>query len=391
MRSPATTSRPGTPLAPWTYTNAELFELEYRAFFLRRWQCVGHVNDLPDAGDYVAASIGRDGVFVIRDKEGELRAFQNVCRHRASRIFADCGNSPGVIRCPYHGWTYRHDGSLMAIPQEQNFPTADRASLGLHPLSLEVFHGLLFVRMRGDGPGVEALFGDAARYFADYGVENYVRCGAPVEETWNVNWKVAWDNYLENYHIPIGHPGLYRLVSETDECGENEHGMSYGTFELKEKPSSVEQERRYQELASRTGSRAPAGFENKWVQFGLNGNLGIDLYPEMLDLFQLLPGGTATTTVRAMFYGPPDPTPVESELRQLNRHINSIVNEEDRELCRRVQLGITSDGYRPGPLSTEESTIGRFHDMVRRLVPVSGLDSAPPPGTVAAENARLAG
>ncbi|MDH4072821.1 MAG: Rieske (2Fe-2S) protein, partial [Gammaproteobacteria bacterium] len=131
----------GKPLAPWTYKNPELFELEYESMFLMRWQFVGHVNDVPDVGDYLTCNIGPENVIVIRGKDKQLRAFLNVCRHRASRILEGNGTCKGVIRCPYHGWTYRLDGSLMAIPQEENFPGIDRAQYGLHGIQLEVFHG----------------------------------------------------------------------------------------------------------------------------------------------------------------------------------------------------------------------------------------------------------
>ena len=118
----------GEPLAPWTYKNSELFELEYEALFLKRWQFVGHVSDVPNVGDYMTAAIGGDNVVVLRGKDKELRAFLNVCRHRASRIFEGTGTCRGVIRCPYHGWTYQFDGSLMAIPQQENFPGIDRSN-----------------------------------------------------------------------------------------------------------------------------------------------------------------------------------------------------------------------------------------------------------------------
>jgi len=125
------------------------------------------------------------------------------------------------------------------------------------------------------------------------------------------------------------------------------------------------------------------------VQFGVTGNLGIDMYPEMLDIFQLVPLGPDKTLVRAAFYGHQDPTPEESHLRQLNIQVNDPVNDEDRILCERVQKGLQTTGYRPGPLSSEESSIYLFHDMVRKLVPVTALENCPANGQVTAENERL--
>jgi len=377
-------AQPGKPLSPWTYTNPEFFELDYEAFFLRRWQLVGHVTDLPDVGDYLSHSIGRDNVFVIRGKDGQLRAFKNVCRHRASRILEGEGNCKGVIRCPYHGWTYLLDGSLMAIPQDEYFPGIEKSQHGLHEVQLEIYYGLLFVRVLGDGPSVADHFGHMGRYLEMYDVENYVRCAEAPDQVWNCNWKVAWDNYLENYHIPIGHPGLHRLLLIDDDAGESRSsGVDYGIFELRSKPSNDELERRYQEMSVHAQARVPGEIRNKWIQFGFAGNLGIDFYPELVDFFQLVPLGHDKTIVRALYYGHPDPSPEEAELRDINIEFNNRVNDEDLTLCERVQQGLQTRDYAPGPLSKLEVGIHYFHEMVRELVPVARLPEAPAPGQMA--------
>jgi phenylpropionate dioxygenase-like ring-hydroxylating dioxygenase large terminal subunit len=396
MSTEAVTIRPlrnprkvGVPLAPWAYLNPEVFDLEYDAFFLRRWQFVGHVNEVSQPGDFMTADIGHDNVVVLRGKDGVLRAFLNVCRHRASRVFEGKGHCRGVARCPYHGWTYRLDGSLMAIPREENFEAFDRSEFGLHAIELEDFHGLLFVRVKGDGPSVAEQFAHTAEFFEMYDVASYEPIVEEVLQVWEVNWKVAWDNYLENYHIPIGHPGLHRLIERTGEGEELTGGLSYGVFRIRDRLSHVDVERRYQQRLPASFARLPAALHGRWVQFGLSGNLGIDLYPEMLDIFQLIPLGHDRTLVRAAFYGHPEPTPTEQELRRLNLEINNAVNDEDRTLCLRVQQGLRTAGYRPGPLSAQESGVYRFHELVRTLVPVTALDTAPPRGQVAAENTRL--
>lgn len=379
----------GTLLAPWTYRNAEVFELEYEAFFLRRWQFAGHVNEVTEAGSYMTAAIGRDNVIVLRGKDEQLRAFLNVCRHRGSRLLEGAGTCRGVVRCPYHGWTYSLEGKLHGVPMESNFPDFDRTKFGLHEIQLDIFHGLVFVRVRGDGPGVAELFAHAGHYFESYDVANYVPCLEESTQVWNVNWKVAWDNYLENYHIPVGHPGLNRLLHVTDEGEDLPGGVSYGVFELKDKPSKIDVERQYQEQFHHASARVSEDIRGKWVQFGLNGNLGIDLYPEMLDTFQLIPIGLDKTLVRAAFYGHRNPTPEEHRLRELNVKINDPVNDEDRMLCERVHKGLRTSGYFPGPLSTEEVSLYRFHEMLRELVPVTALRESPLVGQVAAENNKL--
>jgi len=380
---------PGAPLAPWTYSNPELFELEYEALFLRRWQLLGHVNDVPEIGDYITQDIGRDNVFVVRGKDRLLRAFKNVCRHRASRVLEGRGTCKGVIRCPYHGWTYQLDGSLMAIPKNEIFDDVDKTEHGLHEIQLEEFHGLLFVRMKGDGPSVAEHFGDTGRYFEMYGVDDYVPCRQAATQIWNCNWKVAWDNYLENYHIAIGHPGLSRLVRISDVGGTLSSGVSFGEFDLRSKPSNIDAERKYQEMSIHAQARIPEELRGKWVQFGFAPNLGIDLYPELLDIFQLIPLSHDRTMIRAAYYGHQNPTAEEEELRRLNILVNAPVNEEDKMLCARVQQGLQTHGYTPGPLSQMELDIFHFHEMIRELIPVAALKKAPLRGQVAARNFEL--
>jgi phenylpropionate dioxygenase-like ring-hydroxylating dioxygenase large terminal subunit len=379
-------AQPGEPLAPWTYLNTELFELEYEAMFLKRWQFVGHVNDVADIGDYITADIGRDNVVVLKGKDRELRAFLNVCRHRASRIFEGTGTCRGVIRCPYHGWTYQFDGSLMAIPQQENFPEIDRSKYGLHGIQLDVFNGLIFVRVKGDGPSVAEQFAHTADFFEKYDVANYEQFAKSATQIWDVNWKVAWDNYLENYHIPIAHPGLNRLLRENGEWEELNSGVSYGVFVLKDKPSKVDEERQYQEQFHHSDHRVPDDIKGKWVQFGFTPNLGIDLYPEMLDMFQLIPLAPDKTMIRAVYYGHKNPTPEEIELRRLNILINDPVNEEDRQICTRVQQGLATHAYEPGPLSQQEIGVFNFHQLMREQLPVMALRDEPVKGSVAAEN-----
>jgi phenylpropionate dioxygenase-like ring-hydroxylating dioxygenase large terminal subunit len=241
----------------------------------------------------------------------------------------------------------------------------------------------------GAGRSVAQQFGHTANFFEKYDVANYQQIAPQTTQIWDVNWKVAWDNYLENYHIAIGHPGLQRLLLESGEGDDFSSGVSYGVFVLREKPSKVEEERRYQELLHHADHRLPDDLKGKWVQFGLTPNLGLDLYPEMLDLFQLVPLAPDKTLVVAAYYGHQQPTPEEMELRRLNILINERVNEEDRQLCTRVQQGLATYGYRPGPLSQQEIGVFNFHEMMRRRLPVMSSKSEPVAGSVADENTRL--
>jgi phenylpropionate dioxygenase-like ring-hydroxylating dioxygenase large terminal subunit len=247
----------------------------------------------------------------------------------------------------------------------------------------------LFVRLKGEGASVAEHFGDTGHYFGMYDVESYVQCFEPTTQIWNCNWKVAWDNYLETYHIAIGHPGLNRLVKISDVGTSLSSGVSFGEFDLRSKPSNVAAEREYQEMVEHAQERVPEEIRNKWVQFGFAPNLGIDLYPELLDIFQLIPLSHDKTMVRASYYGHQNPTPEEEELRRLNVVVNAPINDEDQVLCARVQQGLQTHGYTPGPLSNMELDIYHFHEMIRDLIPVAKLKKSPLRGQVAAKNTEL--
>ena len=122
--APANGSAPtpsGIALEPRYYTDPSLEQAEQELIFERTWQLAGHVKSLPKPGSYLTAQAGTQPVLVVRDEENQLRAFKNVCRHRGSRLLSGSGQCKAAIRCRYHGWTYRLDGSLIGIPEGLSF------------------------------------------------------------------------------------------------------------------------------------------------------------------------------------------------------------------------------------------------------------------------------
>src|SRR3954465_3413092 len=127
------------------YCDPDVVELERQRIFERTWQLAAHVSRLPDPGRYVPARAGSQPVLVLRDQEGTLRAFRNVCRHRGSRLLAGEGQCGKAIRCLYHGWTYRTDGELIGVPEGRSIAGLDKSKLGLFPARVETLCGLIFV------------------------------------------------------------------------------------------------------------------------------------------------------------------------------------------------------------------------------------------------------
>ena len=131
----------GPALEPNLYLEPEIVRLEQRAIFERTWQLAGHVSDLTEPGSYLTTEVVDQPVLVVRDQDGEIRAFRNVCRHRGSRLLAGSGRCGKAIRCLYHGWTYRTDGTLIGVPEGRDIPDLDKSRLGLHHVRAEVFSG----------------------------------------------------------------------------------------------------------------------------------------------------------------------------------------------------------------------------------------------------------
>src|ERR1700754_4491240 len=132
--------------APLHYTDPQVADLEQTRIFDRTWQLVGHVTDLPNPGSRIVGSVRRQGGVVLRTEEGGIRAPLNTCRHRGTRLVAGPGEEK-ALRCPYHGWTYHLDGTLVGAPENRTIPCLDKSKLSLFSARAEVFCGLIFVNL----------------------------------------------------------------------------------------------------------------------------------------------------------------------------------------------------------------------------------------------------
>ena len=368
-------------LAAWTYRDPELAEQEYDRLIRASWQFVCHESEVAQAGSYATLDLWRDSILVLRGADRRLRAFQNACRHRAMPLLSGNGQCKGRVTCPYHAWSYRLDGTLAAVPSEHGFPGLDKSSLGLKELDIEVFHGLVFARISGAGPSVAEQWGSLARYVEAYRIGEFTRAARDNSRVWNANWKVAIDNNLENYHIPIGHPGYYRLlegsVIETiaDDAGSTR--VSLSRAKVRAKPSSNWSERHYQRLLPASEFALETIAADAWLFAGMAPNMGINFYPDSMDVFQILPLGPEKCLARNPIYVRSNVNRAGRAAQWLNARINAQVGSEDRFLCEGVQRGLASHDYRPGPLSTMESAVGEFHDLVRTACPSASLDERP--------------
>ena len=374
MNSPAAVSSAPAALPralpAWTYDHPEMTRLELERILETSWQIVCHVNTIPEPGDFATFELGPNGIVALRDSNGGIRAFHNVCRHRGARLLEGSGHCPGTITCPYHGWSYRLGGELIGMPERATFPGLERADWSLKAVRSQVAFGFVFICLAGNPPPVEETWGELARELDPYRMEEMVPLGAPYIEHWDCDWKIAMDNYLESYHVPIGHPGLFRMFTpDYREQVQLPSGVARSRGHMRERPSSRFSERLYQALVVPTVTDLPDERRRCWTFYSMLPNIGIDIFPDQMDFFQVLPRGPGKCTIRGACFAHPDSRREMRLLRYLNARINRQVQREDELLSTRVQRGLGSRSYEPGPLSQLESCMLQFHELLRARIP----------------------
>ena len=365
-------------LPGWIYHDPEYFAVEMDRLIRPAWQIVCHAGDIAGAGEWRTLDYLGESVVIIRGTDGSPRAFANVCRHRGSRLVDGEQGCARRLTCPYHGWTYAADGRLIGVPHREDYPGMDPADWGLVPVELEQWRGFLFVRLEGGGPSVAEMMAPWEEEIAPYRLEALEALGRITLRPREVNWKNVADNYSDGLHIPVAHPGLTRLFGGDYgvEAGEHVDRM-WG--DLVDRPSANRSERLYQKLL-------PDGAGRRWLYFKLWPNVAFDLYPDQVDFMHFVPVSPTCTMIREISYALPDAEiPTQSRrgmkaARYLNWRINRRVNAEDTALIARVQQGMESSLYRPGPLGESEVCLRSFARKLRRLIPEARLDRPPPPG-----------
>lgn len=201
------------------YYDPAIFEMELEKIFSSMWVCVGRADALPNAGAYRVVTLGRESVIVVRNREGALNAFFNVCRHRGARLCpVEAGQLKGSIQCRYHAWTYGLDGRLIGAPNVMSDERFDRTIFGLIPVALEVWEGFIYLNLsENPAPLAEQLnpiilerFG-AYEPFARYGVGG-LKVGKSITYDVRANWKLLLENFMECYHCGPMHPELCDLL-----------------------------------------------------------------------------------------------------------------------------------------------------------------------------------
>jgi phenylpropionate dioxygenase-like ring-hydroxylating dioxygenase large terminal subunit len=366
-------------LPGWIYGDADFLEAEKAAVFRKSWQIVCHLSDVPKAGDFHTLDFLGESIVVVRGDDMAVRAFHNVCRHRASRVVdGPTGNCGHRMTCPYHAWSYDLTGRLAGVPQQKAFDSFDTAQHGLAVVEHEVCLGFIFVRLEGGLPSVREMLGPYFGELEHYRMEELQPLGRVTLREREVNWKNVSDNYSDALHITVAHPGLTRLF-----------GAGYGLEaapwcdkmwgQLRESPSDNWSERRYQALLPDV-EHLLNDRKRLWTYFKLWPNVAFDVYPDQIDFMQFLPISPTRTLLREIAYVLPDDRREMRAARYLNWRVNRQVNIEDKALIERVQAGMASSSYAMGPLSRNEVALRSFARRMRELIPESRLERAPAAG-----------
>lgn len=379
-------------LAAWTYDNDEIMELEKEMIFRRNWVIAGHVNEIPDAGNFLTFNIADERALIIRGKDGVVRAFHNLCRHRGSRVVDTAyGTCKHAIVCPFHGWSYDLTGGLRGVPMPETFPDLDKSEMGLKPVDMEIWHGFIFVRFKqGENTmSVAEIMADVEEEAAQYRMEEMVPLSKRYRTEYDINWKATVDVDNEGYHVPIAHPSLDDLYGETyrDESLENGVTRSYGTFG--EKPHRLWSVRNYANILPEVEHLSET-HKKAWLYLGCFPTNNFTIYPDSVSFYQFVPVSTRRVALVGRTFGLPDDRREMKLARYLANRIDKFTVEEDIQLTKWSWEGMRSSAYDDFFLSTTEAGVRAFHDQLRQALPVMALDEPPEPGTVAAVNAEMA-
>ena len=352
--------------------------LDLEHLWYREWLFAGHECELPRSGDTLTLQVGEYPVLIVRDGAGGLRAFHNTCRHRGSRLCSEVHDHAPRLTCPYHGWTYRLDGTLAAAAHMG--PDFDPSEFALRAVHCETLAGFIFICVAGTPPDFAPLRRTAEPYLVPHQLrEAKVACEVTIVE--QANWKLVLENNRECYHCGGNHPQLLRSFPNqptvTAAAGGGEAGRVeafWNACEARGLPAryqlSANQQTRLMRLPLNDGARSLTLTGQAAVARPLAASLGsaeigsqlFYHYPSTWNhvladhavTFRLLPLSATTTQLTTRWLVHRDAVEgVDYDLESLTA-VWRATNAQDQRICEENQRGVLSPAYAPGPLSPIE-------------------------------------
>jgi phenylpropionate dioxygenase-like ring-hydroxylating dioxygenase large terminal subunit len=351
----------GRPTLPGRdYHASDVFELEREKVFFREWFYAGRADHAPDPGDFLTVDVVGESVLVVRGKDGELRGFYNVCRHRGSRICdpETRGHAKSAIKCPYHAWSYSYDGNLIGTPLVGE-DEIDRSTLSLWPVHVDTWQGFVFVHLGEPAADVRTSFGrqsDRPLQYEPWRMDELRTAHTTVSEV-QANWKIIVENYNECLHCATVHPELsaiaptFRrgLVFEEgrDDWGVSIEGAGYtatGTTTIPVMPGLTEQ----QANAMHGASVFP--------------NMFIDLTGTVVIAARIQPRGPEHTTMITDYLFRPEAMAEPGFDPGDTVEFSELVAHQDYVICERAQQGVGSRAFTHGTYAEKDELPYRFNE-----------------------------
>ena len=339
------------------YTDPRWYEFEQDAIFARTWQWVCHVEKLRAPGSYVTAEIAGRPVAVVRDREGVLRAFYNVCKHRAHEILRGEGQTTRMM-CPYHAWVYDLTGRLVRAPRTEELKDFDPKSICLDKVRVEAFCGFVYVNLDPDAAPLAEQSGDLAREILHWAPDIAdLTFGHRLTYDIRSNWKNVVDNFLECYHCPTAHKDFCTLV-DMDTYKVTTHGI-YSSHMADAGTS-----------ANTAYSVAEATVKTHAVWW-LWPNTCLMRYPgrSSMIVLHIIPAGPDRTLETYDFYLE-TPEPNDAELEAI-KYLDETLQVEDIAIVESVQKGMATPAFTQGRIVDDptgsglsEHAVHHFHGLV---------------------------
>jgi choline monooxygenase len=352
-------SRASTIPAQW-YLEPEMLQREKRTIFWETWQPVCRPEFVAKPGDYFAGDVQGEPILVVRGEDGQLRAFFNVCRHRAGPVAVGAGNRKS-LQCRYHGWTYSLDGKLLAQPDFEEVRNWEKSEVALPQIAVRNWGPYVWVNLSENPISLEEIVGkiptEISRAGMNWGKMQFVERR---DYTIACNWKVYVDNYLEGYHIPMVHPGLFKELDYEN--------YRVNTFRYS---SSQDAPIRSDKKVLASGERQYSGIEEgkEALYYWIFPNFMISIYPDHFHTSIVLPlDENKTLTVFEWFFQS-NATTEEQTSNGRTIEFTEEVQQQDIAICEAVQRGLRSRSYNQGRYSVKrENGVHHFHGLLHEFL-----------------------
>jgi len=324
------------------------------------WFCGGRAHQIPSPGDYFLREIAGESIIVVRDNDGSIRAFYNVCRHRGTRICPVAeGHFSGRIQCGYHGWTYAYDGHLTGAPHMHE--SFDHSEYPLNQVHLDVWDGYIFLNLSDHPEPLSHQLSDLPQKFAHWTM-NELQLYRRICYEVKANWKLIILNYNECLHCPILHPALssisYYLSGQNDQPSRSYIGGSM-EFNGDAKTMSIDGKLRRAYLPGLTADE-----RRKVLYYTVYPNLLLSLHPDYIMTHTLWPRTVDRTEIICEWHFHPDEMSKADFVADDAVDFWDMTNRQDWAISELSQAGISSRAYKPGPYSRCETLPHAFDQVI---------------------------